>query len=65
MGPYAGFYYNLTLCPLQSRLPHIYHGQKYARVDRDPMPELTLSPQSETLHLASVQCTSFLEKRSN
>jgi hypothetical protein len=27
MGPYAGV---LTLCPLQSRLKHIYHGQPYA-----------------------------------
>ncbi len=33
MGPYAGVGYNLTLCPLQSRLQHIYHGQPYARVD--------------------------------
>jgi hypothetical protein len=45
MGPYAGVdYYNLTLCPLQSRLQHIYHGQPYARVDLNPMPESTLSP---------------------
>jgi hypothetical protein len=35
MGPYAGVDYNLTLCRLQSRLQHIYHGQ--------PMPELTLT----------------------
>jgi hypothetical protein len=27
MGPYAGVNDNLTLCPLQSRLQHIYHGQ--------------------------------------
>jgi hypothetical protein len=35
MGPYAGVDYNLTLCPLQSRIQHIYHGigQPYARVD--------------------------------
>ncbi len=32
MGPYAGADYNLTLCPLLSRLRHIYHGQPYARV---------------------------------
>jgi hypothetical protein len=32
MGSYAGVDYNLTLCPLQSRLQHIYHGQPYARV---------------------------------
>jgi hypothetical protein len=37
--------YNLTLCPLQSRLQHIYHGQPYARVD--------FIPQSGTLDLAS------------
>jgi hypothetical protein len=42
MGPYAGVGYNLTLCPLQSRLQHIYHGQLYARVDLNPMPESTL-----------------------
>ncbi len=28
---YAGVDYNLTLCPLQSRLQHTYHGQLYAR----------------------------------
>jgi hypothetical protein len=44
MGPYAGVDHNLTLCPLQSRHQHIYHGQLYARVDLNPMPELTLSP---------------------
>ncbi len=52
MGPYAGVNYNLTLCPPQSRLQHIYHGQPYAgaalnpyaRVDFNPMPETTLSP---------------------
>ncbi len=37
MQPYAGIDYNLTLCPLQNRL--IYHGQPYARVDLNPMPE--------------------------
>ncbi len=45
MGPYAGFDYNLTLCPLQSRLRHIYHGQPYARVD--------FIPQSGTLDFAT------------
>jgi hypothetical protein len=54
MGPYAGVDYNLTLCPLQSRLKHIFHGQPYARVDLNPMSESTLSPQSETLDFASV-----------
>jgi hypothetical protein len=43
MGPYAGVAYNLTLCPLHSRLQHIYHEQPYARVDHNPMPESTLS----------------------
>ncbi len=33
MRPYAGVEYSLTLCPLQSRLQHIYHGQPYAKVD--------------------------------
>jgi hypothetical protein len=31
MGPYAEDDYNLTLCPLQSRLLHINHGQPHAR----------------------------------
>jgi hypothetical protein len=44
MGPYAGIDYNLTLSPLQSRLQHIYHGQPYARVYLNPMPELALTP---------------------
>jgi hypothetical protein len=35
MGPYAGVDYNLTLCPLESRLQHTYHG--------NPMPESTLT----------------------
>ena len=38
MGPYAGVDYNLTLCPLQSRLQHIYPGLG------NPMPQSTLSP---------------------
>ncbi len=46
MGPYAGVDYNLTLCPLQSRLQHIYHGQPYARV--------RFIPPSGNLDLASV-----------
>jgi hypothetical protein len=44
MGPYAGVDYNLTLCPLQSRHQHIYHGEPYAKVDLNPLPESTLSP---------------------
>jgi hypothetical protein len=43
-GPYAGVDYNLTLCQLQSRLQHIYHGQPYARIDLNPLPESNLSP---------------------
>jgi hypothetical protein len=43
MGPYAGVDYNLASCPLQSRHQHIYHGQPYARVDLNPMPESTLT----------------------
>jgi hypothetical protein len=42
MEPYAGVYYNLTLCRLQSRLQYTYHGQPYARVDLNPMPESSL-----------------------
>jgi hypothetical protein len=37
-GPYAGTDYNLTLCPLQNRLQHIYHGQHV------PESTLTLCP---------------------
>ncbi len=39
MGPYAGVDYNLTLCPLQSRLQHIYH----TFIMDNPMPESTLT----------------------
>ncbi len=28
--PVMTILYNLTLCPLQSQLQHIYHGQPYA-----------------------------------
>ncbi len=41
---YAGVDYNLTLCPLQSRLQRIYYGQPYAGVDFTSMPESTVSP---------------------
>jgi hypothetical protein len=41
MGPYAGVDDNLTLCPLQVQLRHIYHGHWAAL---NPMPESTLSP---------------------
>ncbi len=43
LSAYAGVDYNLTLCPLQIRLQHIYHGQPFARVDLNPIPESTLS----------------------
>jgi hypothetical protein len=46
MEPCAGANYNLTLYPLQSRLQHIYHGQPYARVHLNPMPE----PESTLSH---------------
>ncbi len=44
MGPSAGIDYYLTFCLLQSRFQHIYHGQPYARVDLNPVPESTLFP---------------------
>jgi hypothetical protein len=49
------------LCPLQSRLQHIYHGlgHPYARVDFNPTPASTLSPLSGTLALASGQATVY------
>ncbi len=37
MGPYAEVDYNLTSCPLLSRLQHIYS------IMDDPMPESTLT----------------------
>jgi hypothetical protein len=40
----------MTLCQPQSRLQHMYHGQPYARVDLNLLPELTLSP-SQGLHI--------------
>jgi hypothetical protein len=54
-------WYDPTVCPLQSRLQHIYHEATlcqsrpypYARVDLIPMPESTLTSQSGTLDLAS------------
>jgi hypothetical protein len=42
--------YNLTLCPLKSRLQHIYHGHIYARVDLNPMPESTLTLYQSRLY---------------
>jgi hypothetical protein len=43
MGPCAGDDYNLTLCQLQQ----IYHGQPYATVDLNRMPESALSSSRE------------------
>ncbi len=50
MGPYAGADYNLTLCPFQSQLQHIYHGQSYAE---STYGRVDFIPQSGTLDLAS------------
>jgi hypothetical protein len=51
MGPYAGVDYNLTLCPLQSQLQHIYHGQ-WATLCQSRTSEVDFIPQSGTLELA-------------
>jgi hypothetical protein len=53
MGPYNGVDNNLTLCPLQSRHQHIYHGQPYARVDLNSLRRVDLNSQSGTLDLSS------------
>ncbi len=51
---YAGVDYNLTLCPLQSRLQLIYHEQLYAKVELNPMySRVDFIPQTGTLDLAS------------
>ncbi len=65
MGPYAGVDYNLTLCPLQSRLEHIYQGQPYARVDLNPMPESIYFPSQGLwiLPLSFVGCKSLRKAR--
>ncbi len=53
---YAGVDYNLTLCPLQSRLQHIYHVQPYARVDLKPYTKVDfISPVEDFMNLASGQ----------
>jgi hypothetical protein len=44
METYAGVDYNLTLCPLQSRLQHIFNGQPYACVDLNPICQSRLYP---------------------
>ncbi len=43
----------LTITSLQSRLQHIYHGQPYAMVDLNPMPEFDFILPSGSLDLAS------------
>jgi hypothetical protein len=55
-GPYAIVDYNPTIWSLQCRLQHIYHGQPYARVDLNPMPESTLS-SSQGLRIWSQCCS--------
>ncbi len=47
MGPYAGVDYNLNLCPLQSRLQHIYPMPESTLTLA--MPESTLPPSQGTL----------------
>jgi hypothetical protein len=43
MEPYAGDDYNLTLCPVSTSESTPTHGQPYARVDLNPMPESIVS----------------------
>jgi hypothetical protein len=49
----AGVDYYLTVCPLQSRLQHIYHWQPYARVDLNP--GRTVDPRVRFVSLPSRQ----------
>jgi hypothetical protein len=51
MGSYAGVDYNHTLCPLQIRIQHLYHGKTYARVDFIPQSGTMNSPQLCLLRL--------------
>ncbi len=44
MGPYAGVDYDLTSCPLQSRLQHIYYGQPFDRFDPLTLCQRRLNP---------------------
>ncbi len=53
MGLYAGVDY-ITSPYVPSRV-HIYHGQPYARVDLNPMPESTLFP-SQGLRFWPLEC---------
>ena len=60
MGPFARVDYNITLCRLQSRLQYMYHGQPYARVDLNPVPESTGIPPVRDLRFGLCtrnQCT--------
>ncbi len=50
MGPYAGVDHNLTFCPLQRRLQHIYHA----------IVDFYFYPQSGTYDLASEAATPLL-----
>jgi hypothetical protein len=64
MGSYDGVDSNITLCPLQGRLQHIYHGQPYARVDLHLMLESTLSSVRDfgicpSIHTVCVQCLQY------
>ncbi len=51
----------LTITSLQSRLQYMYHLQPYARVDLNPMPESTLSP-NQGLRIWSQEATCLLFK---
>ncbi len=53
MGPCAGVDQKLTLCPLQSLLQHVYHGQPYARGDLNSYARVDFILQSGILDLAS------------
>ncbi len=48
--PYVGSDYNLTLCPFQSQLQHIYQEKPYAE---STFARVVFIPQSGTLDLAS------------
>ncbi len=55
MGPYAGVDFKLTLCPLQSRLYHIYHGHWATLCQSQPYPyaRVDFIPQSGTSDLVT------------
>ncbi len=60
MEPYTGVYYYLGLGRLQNRLRPIYHGQPYARVDLNQMPESTLSPSQRLRNWPQVSHSSTI-----